>query len=203
MTDPLVTVVTSSWQRATTVINHAVASVNRQTYLNTQHIVVIDGHDAATEANLREAGYTQDGNSMRRYAALGRNWSSFSGDGGFGSTCRMVGSWLAAGDLITYLDDDNDYEPQHIAEMVSLFEDPGLDFATNGPGAPPGVGRTDTSGIMHRAAVLKQGGSWFLDGYEGDGRLVERWLAAGLTWVNKPNGTFHLTNGYHRGAPLG
>jgi glycosyltransferase involved in cell wall biosynthesis len=200
---PLVTVVTSSWMRANTVIAHAASSVNRQTYPHVQHLVVIDGEDQATEENLLNHGYLVSGQAPRRFVALGRNWSSFSGDGGFGSTARMVGAWLAAGELITYLDDDNDYDDTHIEEMVPYFEDPEVDFITNGPGFPPGVGRTDTSGIMHRAIVLKQAGGFALDGYEGDGRMVERWMNAGLRYTSKPNQTFHLTNGYHQGAHLG
>jgi len=200
--EPLVTVVTSSWQRPTTVVAHAVASVNRQTYKRTEHIVVIDGDDPKTVVALRTVGYRMCRGS-RRVVELGRNWSSFSGDGGFGSTCRMVGGWMAAGDLITWLDDDNDYDPQHIAEMVPFFEDGTVGVVTNGPAFPAGVGRTDTSGIMCRAEVLKVGGSWLLDGYEGDGRLVERWAQAGVRFAEKHNPTFHLTNGYHHGAHLG
>jgi hypothetical protein len=200
---PVVSVVTSSWMRATTVVAHACESVKRQTYAGKiEHIVVIDGDDQATVNSLMDADY-HFGLGPRRIVQLGRNWSSLSGDGGFGATCRMVGGWVAAGDLITWLDDDNDYESVHIEQMVPLFDDPAVDFATNGPGQPPGVGRTDTSGIMCRALTLKKAGSWLLDGYEGDGRLVERWSAAGMVHAGKPNQTFHLTNGYHRGAHLG
>lgn len=202
MSHPLVTVVTSSWQRPTTVVAHAVASVERQTYPDIEHLVVIDGDDPATVDALSAAGYTL-GLSRRRMISLGRNWSSFSGDLGYGATARLVGAWCAQGDLIAYLDDDNDYDPQHIEEMAALFEDEAVDFATNGPSFPPGCGRTDTSGIMHRAIVLKKAGGFLPDGYESDGHMVDRWLTAGLVYADKPNQTFHLTNGYHRGAALG
>jgi glycosyltransferase involved in cell wall biosynthesis len=202
MNEPLVTVVTSSWQRPTTVLRHAGASVNRQTYPRIEHLVVIDGDDPATVNSLDEAGYSF-GLSMRRMISLGRNWSSFSGDEGYGATARLVGAWCAQGDLIAYLDDDNDYDPAHIAEMAALFEDPLIDFATNGPAFPPGTGRTDTSGIMHRAEVLKRAGGFHPDGYESDGHMIDRWIAAGLIYANKHNPTFCLTTGYHHGAPLG
>lgn len=204
--EPLVTVVTSSWQRANTVVAHAVASVNRQTYPNIQHLVVIDGSDPATEESLTRAGYGQ-GLGNRRFVPLGRNWSSLAATTGYGATARLVGSLLAAGDLVTYLDDDNDYEPGHIAEMVTLFENPEVQFAVSPWGgrhmAAPAVGCADTSGIMHRARlVMEHGGFDPRDGYEGDGCMVTRWADAGVTWSTKNTPTFHI-NGYHQGAPLG
>lgn len=216
---PLVTVVTSSWQRPTTVVSHAVASVERQAYRNLQHIVVIDGDDPATEASLSEAGYSNDGQAKRRFVALGRNWSAmateacYGGDtgvlSGFGATARLTGSLLAAGDLVAYLDDDNDYTESHIAEMAQLFEDnPHIEFALSAgscvPSSPfPAVGRADTSGIMHRTRlVMTHGGFDPRDGYEGDGKMLARWAAAGVPWAAKETSTFIL-HGYHHGAPLG
>lgn len=206
--EPLVTVVTSSWQRPRTVVEHAVASINRQTYPNIQHLVVIDGNDPATELSLWEAGYTSEATASRRFVALGRNWSALAGTTGYGATARLTGSLLAAGDLIAYLDDDNDYLSTHVAEMVALFENPDIGFAlsawTGRPGDPaPAVGSADTSGIMHRPRlVMRYGGFDPRDGYEGDGQMVTRWAAAGVQWAAKSSPTFSI-NGYHHGAPLG
>lgn len=207
--EPLVTVVTSSWQRPRTVVSCAVASIKRQTYPSIQHLVVIDGDDPATEASLREAGYGSAGTASRRVVALGRNWSALAGTTGYGATARLTGSLLAAGDLITYLDDDNDYLSTHVAEMVALFEaSPDIGFAlsawTGRPGDPaPAVGSADTSGIMHRPRLLmRYGGFDPRDGYEGDGQMVTRWAEAGVPWAGKSSPTFAI-NGYHHGAPLG
>lgn len=219
MNDPLVTVVTSSWQRPTTIRDHACASIDRQTYSNLQHLVVIDGDDQATEDMLRSLGYSGDGQSPRRFVALGRNWTPLyqaAGYGGntgflcgFGATARLAGSLLATGDLVAYLDDDNDYAETHIAEMVALFQDhPHIEFALSGwegheISPIPAVGHADTSGLMHRARlVMTHGGFDPRDGYEGDGQMLTRWAAAGVPWAAKPTGTFRL-NGYHHGAPLG
>jgi glycosyltransferase involved in cell wall biosynthesis len=201
------------------VVNHACASVARQTYPNVQHLVVIDGHDEATEDSLRQAGYDTDGSSLRRFVALGRNWSvlairaGYGGNtgelSGFGATARLTGSLLAAGDLVAYLDDDNDYKESHIAEMAALFQaQPHIEFALSAwPGRPmmpyPAVGCADTSGIMHRTRlVMTHGGFDPRDGYEGDGQMLARWNAAGVPWAGKETPTFIL-NGYHHGAPLG
>lgn len=218
MTDPLVTVVTSSWQRPTTVRDHACRSVAAQTYPNIQHLVVIDGYDPATEETLLSLGYISHCLSAQRYVALGQNWSVLAtaqGYGGttgaltgYGATARLTGSLLAAGELVAYLDDDNDYEPSHIEEMVALFKaDPDIGFALSAwggnPNPYPAVGHADTSGIMHRTKlVMTHGGFDPRDGYEGDGQMLARWNAAGVKWAAKSSPTFIL-NGYHHGAPLG
>jgi glycosyltransferase involved in cell wall biosynthesis len=216
---PLVTVVTSTWQRPVTLRDYAVKSVNSQTYPEVQHLVVIDGCDKATVRALEAADYTTEAfyhigqqeyePNQRRYIELGRNWSTYSGDGGFGATCRLTGSWMAAGEFITYLDDDAYYEPAHIAEMVAAF-DPETMFVTCPwagpctpcPGPPPGLNRTDTSTIMHRAIVLRDHGGFRPDGYAGDGYMTERWLAAGLPWKWKEGVTVSHPTGTHNGGPM-
>jgi glycosyltransferase involved in cell wall biosynthesis len=207
---PLVTVVTSTWHRPQTLIENAVKSVAGQDYPEIEHVVVIDGPDDwGTVTALYKAGYSRSGD-RQRIITLGRNWSSYSGDGGYGATCRLVGAWMAAGDLITYLDDDNVYAPEHISEMVAMF-DLETDFVTcswsgpvtQPPGPPPGLCRSDTSTIMHRALVLRDAGGFHPDGYAGDGNMVERWLAKGLTWKYKDKPTVHFPNGSNHGRDLG
>ena len=206
---PLVTVVTSTWQRPQTLREFAVDSVNRQTYPEIEHVVVSDGYDEATVTMLDELGYSY-GPSKRRLVILGRNWSTYSGDGGFGATCRLVGAWMAAGEFISYLDDDAWYEPTHVAEMVAAFE-PDTMFVTtfvtgNGigqtPGPPPGLNRTDTSAIMHRALVLREAGGFNTDGYTSDGNMIDRWLAKGLPWKFKDSLTVSHPTGHNSGRPM-
>lgn len=209
MNQPLVTVVTSTWERPETLLSHAVASVDAQTYREIEHIVVIDGStDHTTMAALNEHGYTY-GPSERRMVPLGRNWSLYSGDGGYGATCRLVGAWLGAGEFITYLDDDVCYEPAHIEGMVATFEEPTAFVVCPWygpvpvcPGPPPGVGRTDTSTIMHRAIVLRDAGGFHPDGYAGDGYLVERFMRKGLPWKFKEGATVYHPDGVHHGGAM-
>lgn len=215
MSEPLVTIVTSTWKRPRTLFKHAVASVKAQTYPRIEHIVVADGWDPTLFGLLRQAGYGWDSRKSR-IMALGRNWSQFgkatspiSNIIGYGATARMVGAWSAAGDYITYLDDDNEYMPEHIEGMVKDITSDDTDLLCcswryyNGAIAgapPPGVGRTDTSTIMHRASLLMSG-SWDIhDGYEGDGRMVARWVATGCSWRFREVPTV-LLNPYRHGAP--
>ena len=208
MTAPLTSVVTATWGRPKTILEHAVPSVRAQDYQPIEHIVVTDGYVEHLNRELFRAGYTY-GSRSRRLVCLGRNWTGFSGDGGVGAVPRLVGSYLAGGEYICYLDDDNDWLPQHISSLAAALERTGADLATCAwadgltgvicGGTPPGPEKVDTSSFMHRASVLKHG-SWGLDGYGGDHLLIERWLAAGVTWTYVDEPTMIL-NGHRRGAP--
>lgn len=207
-TQKLVTVVTATWGRPKTIFEHAIPSVDAQDYPDVEHLIVTDGRDPDLEAALGNAGYSHGG-TRRRLVSLGRNWTGFSGDGGIGAVPRLVGSWMAAGEYVTYLDDDNDYLPGHLSSLAGALSETGADIAfcawRDGPGGPvqgspvPGPGTVDTSSFMHRAGVLRHG-SWQLDGYGGDHLLVERWVNAGVTYTWVPEPTMIL-NDHRRGAP--
>jgi glycosyltransferase involved in cell wall biosynthesis len=208
----LVTIVTPTWGRPRTIVRRAIPSVAAQDYPNIQHIVVTDGYDPELNDVLRAAGYSE-GDQSRRLVQLGWNWSHPEVvRGGVGTIPKLVGAWLAAGMYIGYLDDDNEYLPHHVSAMVAALESSGADFACSrwqsgypgGPpagGAPPGRGRTDTSGIMHRTSILPRG-TWQIDGYEADGALAERWVAAGCSWTFVEDPTFVLYVHRH-GTPDG
>ena len=207
------TVVTATWKRPRTILDRAIPSVQAQDYPNVQHVIVTDGYDEDLNRTLRDQGYGE-ANWMRRLVNLGRNWSHPDHvHGGVGVIPRLVGAYMAAGDYITYLDDDNAYERHHVSTMVAALESSGADFACSrwfhgrpagpvGGGTPPGRGRTDTSSIMHRPAALNHG-TWDPSvGYENDGALVEAWIAAGCSWVFVDEPTFVLWPHRH-GAPDG
>jgi glycosyltransferase involved in cell wall biosynthesis len=205
---PKVTVVTSTWKRPRTLFKHAIKSVEIQTYPNIEHLIVVDGWDATLMGMLKKAGYAYDKNPKKRITFLGRNWTSMSDDGGAGATARMVGAWMASGEYITYLDDDNDYAPKHIEQSVNAIVEAKVDLLCStwiyyngliGGGTPLKVGAVDTSAIMHKAELLKLG-SWELDGYTGDGLMVERWVERGCTWAFRNEPTMKL-NPYRHGAP--
>ena len=206
----LVTVVTPTWKRPRTIREYAIPAVWGQTYRPIEHLIVIDGQDPDLVSVLREEGYEFD-NPERRLAYLGRNWTSFSGDGGLGPAARLVGSWMAAGDYIAYLDDDNKWLPQHLETLVDMLEKNNVDFVTGswtwpdgrrGGWSPPGLCQTDASVILGRAEILKKGisCSWQMDGNCGEGLLMDRWRAAGCTWSHTDVPTC-LYSGGRGGAP--
>jgi Glycosyl transferase family 2 len=137
--------------------------------------------------------------------SLGRNWTQPWANESNAAICRQVGGYLAAGDIIGVLDDDNIWEPQHVAEMVACFEATGADvvfgdfFVPAGnvfacwPGNQPRVGNCDSSSYMYRWETLKRA-RWEADGYTCDGLLAERLLAAGCTWARKQGATMRMTS---------
>jgi glycosyltransferase involved in cell wall biosynthesis len=205
---PPVTVVTATWGRPKTIAERAIPSVAAQDYQGSvEHLIITDG--VSTELNTVLAGYgyycTSFPEPGKRIVPLGRNWSAPEmARGGVGVIPRRVGAYLASGDYIAYLDDDNEYLPHHITVMVDALEKSGADFALSrwqdGPAVAPRRGVSDTNCIMHRPSVLRYGTWDPADGYENDGALVERWAAAGASHVIVPEPTFIL-HPHRIGAP--
>jgi len=194
-------VITGTYRRPRTVIECAVKSVGCQDYPALEHIVITDGEDPDTIVALEGAGYS--GAGPRRVVSLGRNWTRPYDNGSNAAICRLVGTYLAAGDIIAVLDDDNFWEPDHVTGMVATFEATGADMVCSDflvpsmsvlavwDGNPPRVGNIDTSSFMVRWETLTKA-NWQADGYTCDGLYAERLLAAGVRWVRKPGATVRL-----------
>lgn len=189
---PLVSVVTATWGRPES-LRQCIYDVAKQNYHNIEHIIVTDGYDPKLNWLLKDEGYYPD-NPFRRLVWLGRNWTSFSHDDSVGSVPRMVGSYLAGGEFIAYLDDDNRWTPDHIERLVhTLVEHPEVDVAgsewideeTNRIHGRPDTHwfeQLDASSFLHRAELLRKS-SWQMDGYNCDRKLVMRWCGEnGGTW---------------------
>lgn len=139
---PLVTVITAAYRRP---IQPVIDSVRAQTYPNIEHIVVVDDHVLVTCEGAK-------------VVHLGRNWQSVTPH--WGAIPRAVGGYLARGELVCYLDDDNAYLPHHVETLVGLME--GADCAAaaqdrgNGAILTPALefGHIDTNMVMHRVELL-------------------------------------------------
>lgn len=108
MNHPLVTIVTAT--TCTSYLRQNLDSVHAQTYDNIQHLVVIDGkhhadkldYDIAADLiTLPYATGTEQYNGHRIYAAA---------------------TYLAKGDYIIYLDEDNWLEPNHVQSLVDAVQ---------------------------------------------------------------------------------
>jgi glycosyltransferase involved in cell wall biosynthesis len=201
----LVTIITPTWGRPKTILKHAIPSVARQTYPEIEHIIIPDGFDPELNEILMNEGYTPDGD-RKRLVWLGRNWSGFIGRDGMGDASRMVGGYLARGEYISYLCDDNDLREDYVEKFVELLDD-GADIALCPWDENPDAAnlRADANSFMHRVELLKNG-SWNLrDGRDADQYLVRRWVnEEGARWTYHNEPTLHLNrhNGGH-GAPDG
>lgn len=205
MAADLVTVVTATWGRPRTILERAVPSVDCQDYRPLEHLIVTDGYDPALNTLLRGHGYSEKG-ITRRLVSLGRNWTQPFGNGSNGAVARAVGGWMARGEYVCWLDDDNILSPSHVTDMVKCLTETGADIACSDfahpsgmIGGPPRVGTVDASSFMIRATVLTRG-NWLPDGYECDGHVVERWVSAGCTVALKAGATMRITS-QRFGAP--
>lgn len=101
----------------------AIASVQAQTYPLLEHMVVVDGPDfrAAVRAAL-----PQEQRHPVHLLELPQN----TGRGGFNGH-RIYGAapYLVSGRFVAFLDEDNWFEPQHIASLMALITAHGLDWA--------------------------------------------------------------------------
>jgi glycosyltransferase involved in cell wall biosynthesis len=109
MTTPLVTIITAT--TCTPYLRQNINSVLAQTYPNVQHLVVIDGkhhHDKldydipADTIILPYATGTKQYNGHRIYGAM---------------------TYIAKGDYIIYLDEDNWIEPNHVQSLINRLKD--------------------------------------------------------------------------------
>lgn len=179
----LVSVITSTWNRRDILLTRSIPSVQLQTYPNIEHIIVCDGSD-----NILRQIFDISKNDKEKFVELGRNWRTFSDGKSYGAIPRLIGTYIAKGDYIAYLDDDNEFLPSHIEMLVSLLEEKNVDFVyskmqviQNGEivreigSLPPIIGAIDTSIILHKAKLLNIA-NWRPSGYADDWDLVSRWL---------------------------
>jgi len=200
---PLVSVVTATYQRPELLTERCIPSVRAQTYQPLEHLIVIDGPDPALAWTLEHLGYRTDPGERGRVVELGRNW------GMVGNAARAAGAWLATGDWLAYLDDDNTYLPGHIEAMVAEAARTGADLVCTAwrmpDGAvwgwtPPGTNRTDASSFLHRRELLTLSCWQPGDGYASDGALIDRWVARGVRWSFLKEPTM-IYGGARGGAP--
>lgn len=201
--NPLVSIITATHGRPGVLIERCIPSVWSQTYQPIEHLIVVDGPDQPLAWRLERLGYRTEPGHGRRLVELGRNW------GTVGNAARAAGAWLAAGDWIGYLDDDNQYLPERVEAMIAEAERSGADLVCTAwrmpDGAvwgwtPPGTNRTDASSFLHRRELLNTA-AWDPGcGYAADGALVDRWIAAGVRWSFLQEPTM-VYGGARGGAP--
>lgn len=187
---PVVTVITPTWRRPGLLLGRCIPSVEKQAWPAVEHIIVSDGPDPELRAQLRQPRI--DGRSSRWYLELpdhdkAEHW---------GAAARAYATEYCSGELITYCDDDDALRPGHCTLMaLALAADPEAGFAVSrmisyGPRGKAAVGwgplecgNVGSPMIMHRRELL-QVGNWGPSSFTEDWDLIERWLYAGITYVN-------------------
>jgi glycosyltransferase involved in cell wall biosynthesis len=103
----------------------AVLGVQRQTYGNVKHLIVVDGQEYTKRVNkllLEETGFTQNMELMVLPWNTGAN--GLNGQRIYASVPHLINA-----DYIFFLDQDNWYKPDHVESLVDTIESKKLDFA--------------------------------------------------------------------------
>lgn len=114
-TEPLITVVVPTYNRAST-IKRAIESVLNQTYNNWELIIVDDGSTDGTEKVMQL--YLSD--KRITYCPIKNAGASHA---------RNYGIKMAHGEYISCLDSDDEYEPNRLEQQFNLMQSHGADFS--------------------------------------------------------------------------
>ena len=117
--NPLVTVITPT--TASDQLNDVLKSIDRQTYQNIQHLVVVDGFDKyGVKATKLLEGATR---STAFALPYNTGYDQYNGHRIYGAM-----SFIAEGEFLCFLDQDNWYEDNHIESLVDVIKQ-GNDWA--------------------------------------------------------------------------
>jgi len=108
---PLVTIITPTTGNKQ--LYRAVLSVEEQTYDNIQHLVVIDGPDGARSAHEILEGSQAD--IIELPYATGKD--QYNGHRIYGAM-----TFVAKGEYLIFLDEDNWFEPEHVEKLVEQIQ---------------------------------------------------------------------------------
>jgi glycosyltransferase involved in cell wall biosynthesis len=104
----LASIILTTWNRAE-LLPRAIASVQAQLWTQWELIVEDDGSTDATPELLREIAHGDMRIRVHRHANIGPAGS------------RNAGMMLACGDIITFLDSDDEYDDNHLQLRMSVF----------------------------------------------------------------------------------
>jgi hypothetical protein len=110
MNNPLVTVITAT--TGSNYLYEALLSVKKQTYKNIEHYVVVDGVERKKEALKILKSFPDVKLLVLPYATGKDNYN--------GHRIYGAGTYLSNGSYLSFLDEDNYYEPDHIQNCVNL-----------------------------------------------------------------------------------
>lgn len=103
-----------------------IESIRKQTYKNVEHIVVLDGNEHWSTADLvlKQCSFPNGTNEHLILLPFPTGKNRYNGHRIYGGC-----SYFAAGDYVCWLDDDNEFTPDHIESLVNLVKENDLDWA--------------------------------------------------------------------------
>jgi glycosyltransferase involved in cell wall biosynthesis len=113
---PTVTVIVSTYNRGQTFLPLALESIRAQTYKDFEVIVVDDASTDCTP-DVLEQFYKKFLERNIEFRAAGMEVNS-----GYQCVPKNMGIYMAAGDYIAYLDDDNEWMPEHLEKLMAPMD---------------------------------------------------------------------------------
>lgn len=197
MAKPLISVLTPTYNRHDLLIE-AIQNVNEQDYAGPiQHVIVSDGPDPGLMAP-RTLAFRPNGlpHVERIFVALGRHWTSEL-DESYAAAPLLTAQLIAAGEIQSWLADDERMAPNYLTTMVDALQESGCDFVYPrvayyrwdvpgfgvGIGAdPPKLGSITT--LVYRVSVFNKAKGPYRThvGRAGDWEFVSRLVEGGATY---------------------
>ncbi|WP_215189606.1 glycosyltransferase family 2 protein [Exiguobacterium sp. s6] len=117
-----VSIIVPTYKRPAKYLKRALDSLYNQTYPNIEIIVVDDNVPESLERNVIESFMNEENFDNR--CIYVKNEINVGG-----ALARNIGINLATGDYLTFLDDDDEYEPRKIEKQLAFMIDNGVDMS--------------------------------------------------------------------------
>lgn len=177
-------------------LKECIRNVQEQGYSNIEHCIAYEGpNDQEIENYLQ---YYHSYNGTIKSVRLGRHWSRFLAKS-ISAVPYQVAQWLASGDYLMWLADDERIDLDHVSSLVRLLEEKDVDFVysrcniwfnhetTGRTGMaqvgtdPPRYGQITNA--LYRAELLDYCGFEPHVGSGTDIFQVTNWMKAGASWA--------------------
>lgn len=202
---PLVSIITGTWQRHDLLLE-AIRNVRAQTYRPMEHVIVSDGPDIPLEVKVcrsRNADWelTGERHVPVRFVELGYHWSGFLA-ASLSAVPFQVAQWLARGEYLCWMADDERFDPDHVESLVDLLERTDSDFVYSPcriwhVGNPQHVSIIGTdpptygnvTNVLYRRELLDYRGFRTHIGSGSDWDQVLHWVDVGAKWAMSERAT--------------
>lgn len=207
MSKPLVSAITGTYARHSEILR-TIENLREQTYRPLEHCIVSDGPDPVLRALIADL---PPSDVPIKFVETGRQWSHFLA-ASISAVPFQVAQWLASGDCLMWLSDDEYMDSDHVESLVTLLEETDSDFVYPlvevwfAPGIrlaqmivgsdPPALG--SITHALYRAELLDHRGFMTHVGSGTDWDQVSHWIAAGARWAMLPRVTLS-----HRADKIG
>ena len=183
-----VSIITPTFHRPAGLLG-AIASVNRQTHENWQHLIVSDG------CFLAERLYNRAPNDPRRRLVM-----LYHNHNDLGVTPLNEGIRVAVGNWIAVLADDNLWEPEHLERLLAIADaNPDATLIYGGAEVRRKDGKNrryrwhqwpewtsvDLGEFLYRRDLFQKYGPYVPGDYSYDWQKIEEFLAGGEKWVTE------------------